>query len=178
MSQPAFATAAATNGAPVIAQEAQYLTFLLGDEIFALDIRSVREIIQYCPMASVPLMPAFVRGVINLRGAVVPVIDLQARFGRPAATVGKKSCIVIFDCVRDSERIELGLLVDSVSAVVDIGPKAIEPPPNFGASVRRDFIRGMGKLEGRFVIILDQDKVFDVEEMADRCTTAMAALSN
>jgi purine-binding chemotaxis protein CheW len=80
--------------------------------------------------------------------------------------------------VRDSERIELGLLVDSVSAVVDIGPKAIEPPPNFGASVRRDFILGMGKLEGRFVIILDPDKVFDVEEMADLCTTAMAALTN
>ncbi len=177
MSQPAFATSAATKGAP-IAHEAQYLTFLLGAEIFALDIRSVREIIQYCPMASVPLMPAFVRGVINLRGAVVPVIDLQARFARPAATVGKKSCIVVFNCVRDSERIELGLLVDSVSAVLDIPPEAIEPPPNFGASVRRDFIRGMGKLDGRFVIILDPDKVFDVEEMADLCTTAMAALTN
>lgn len=177
MSQPAFATGAASKGAP-IAQEAQYLTFLLGVEIFALDIRSVREIIQYCPMASVPLMPAFVRGVINLRGAVVPVIDLQARFGRPAATVGKKSCIVVFNCVRDGERIELGLLVDSVSAVLDIAPEAIEPPPNFGASVRRDFIRGMGKLDGRFVIILDPDKVFDVEEMAGLCTTAMAALSN
>lgn len=177
MNQPALATGAAPKGAP-IAQEAQYLTFLLGAEIFALDIRSVREIIQHCPMASVPLMPAFVRGVINLRGAVVPVIDLQARFERPAATVGKKSCIVIFNCVRDSERIELGLLVDSVSAVLDIAPEAIEPAPNFGASVRRDFIRGMGKLDGRFVIILDPDKVFDVEEMADLCTTAMAALTN
>jgi purine-binding chemotaxis protein CheW len=177
MRQPAVATGAATNGAPV-AHEAQYLTFLLGAEIFALDIRCVREIVKCCPMASLPLMPDFVRGVINLRGAVVPVIDLQARFSRPSATVGKKSCIVIFNGVRDNERIELGLLVDAVSAVRDIPAEAIEPPPNFGASVRRDFILGMGKLEGRFVIILDPDKVFDVEEMADLCTTAMAALTN
>lgn len=177
MSQAALPARAATKGAP-ITQQTQYLTFLLGAEVFALDIRSVREIIQHCPMASLPLMPAFVRGVINLRGAVVPVIDLQARFGRPAATVGKKSCIVIFNSSRDSERVELGLLVDSVSAVLDIAPEAIEPPPTFGASVRRDFIRGMGKLDSRFVIILDPDKVFDVEEMADLCTTAHAALLN
>jgi len=156
----------------------QYLTFLLGTETFALDIRSVREIIQYCPMTSVPLMPNFVRGVINLRGAVVPVIDLHARFGRPSAAVGKKTCIVIFDCVRDNERIELGLLVDAVSEVLDIAADAIEPPPNFGTSVRRDFIRGMGKLDSRFVIILEPDKAFDVDEMADMCNAAQAARKN
>jgi purine-binding chemotaxis protein CheW len=170
-------TIAASKGAPA-EQQAQYLTFMLGSEIFALDIRSVREIIQYCPMNSVPLMPQFVRGVINLRGAVVPVIDLQARFGRPAATVGKKTCIVIFDCVRDGERSELGLLVDAVSEVLDIAQESIEPPPNFGTSVRRDFIRGMGKLDRRFVIILDPDKAFDVDEMAELCTTAQAGRTN
>ena len=164
--------------AATIEQQAKYLTFIVGSETFALDIRSVREILQYCPMNSVPLMPQFVRGVINLRGSVVPVIDLQARFGRPPAVVGKKTCIVIFDCQRDDERTELGLLVDAVSEVLDISPDSIEPPPNFGTSVRRDFIRGMGKIDSRFVIILDPDKVFDVEEMADLCTTAMAALTN
>jgi purine-binding chemotaxis protein CheW len=177
MSQHALATGAAAKAAP-IAHGAQYLTFLLGAEIFALDIRSVREIIQYCTMTSVPLMPDFIRGVINLRGAVVPVIDLQARFGRPPAAIGKKTCIVIFDCVRDAERIELGLMVDSVSEVLDIAPEAIQPPPNFGASVRRDFIRGMSKLDSRFVIILEPDKAFDVREMAEVCTTAQAAAVN
>lgn len=151
---------------------AQFLTFLLGREVFAMDIRTVREIIQYGPMTTVPLMPDFVRGVINLRGAVVPVIDLHARFGRPAATVGKKTCIVIFDAVRDGERVELGLLVDAVSEVIDIAADQIEPPPNFGTSVRRDFIQGMGKVASRFVIILDPDRAFDVNEMARLCESA------
>jgi len=157
---------------------AQYLTFQLGSEVFALDIRSVREIIQCCPMTAVPLMPDFVRGVINLRGAVVPVIDLHARFGRPAATVGKKTCIVIFDSLRDGERVELGLLVDAVSEVLDIADDAVEPPPNFGSAVRRDFISGMGKVGPRFVIILDPAKAFDVAEMAALCASALTVRKN
>lgn len=147
----------------------QFLTFLLGREVFAMDIRTVREIIQYGPLTSVPLMPDFVRGVINLRGAVVPVIDLHARFGRPVAEIGKKTCIVIFDSVREGERTELGLLVDAVSEVVDIPAGQIEPPPSFGTAVRRDFIQGMGKLGERFVIILAPDKAFDVDDMARLC---------
>jgi len=153
---------------------AQYLTFALGDEVFAMDIRTVREIIQYGAMTTVPLMPAFVRGVINLRGAVVPVIDLQARFGRPAADVSKKTCIVIFDSMRDGERVELGLMVDAVSEVIEIATDQIEPPPNFGTAVRRDFIQGMGKVAGRFVIVLEPDKAFDVTEMAQLCESAQA----
>jgi purine-binding chemotaxis protein CheW len=156
---------------------AQYLTFSLGEEVFAMDIRTVREIIQYGPMTTVPLMPGFVRGVINLRGAVVPVIDLQARFGRAAAQVGKKSCIVIFDALRNAERVELGLLVDAVSEVIEIAAAHIEPPPNFGSSVRRDFIRGMGKLDSRFVIILEPDRAFDVEDMAQLCASAQLDLA-
>jgi len=170
---PAVAVAALASDPPV-----QYLTFLLGEEVFALDIRSVREIIQFCAMTTVPLMPAFVRGVINLRGAVVPVIDLQARFGRPAATVGKKTCIVIFDCQREGERVELGLMVDAVSEVLDIPAEAIEPPPNFGASVRRDFIRGMGKVDTHFVIILEPDRAFDVTEMAALCEATQSPASH
>lgn len=155
----------------------QYLTFMLGDEVFAMDIRTVREIIQYGPMTTVPLMPSFVRGVINLRGAVVPVIDLQARFGRPVAGVGKKTCIVIFDAVRDGERVELGLLVDAVSEVIEIGADQIEPPPHFGTSVRRDFIRGMGKVASRFVILLEPDKALDVNDMALLCEAAQEPLA-
>ena len=141
-----------------------------------MDIRTVREIIQYGPMTTVPLMPDFVRGVINLRGAVVPVIDLQARFGRPAAKVGKKTCIVIFDAMREGERVELGLMVDAVSEVIEIAPAQIEPPPNFGTSVRRDFIRGMGKVASRFVIILEPDKAFDVDDMARLCESEQNSL--
>lgn len=155
----------------------QYLTFLLGREVFAMDIRTVREIIQYGPMTTVPLMPDFVRGVINLRGAVVPVIDLHARFGHTAAQIGKKTCIVIFDAVREGERVELGLMVDAVSEVIDIPAEQIEPPPSFGSAVRRDFIQGMGKLAERFVIILDPDKAFDINDMAQLCEAAQATES-
>ena len=167
-----------THGGPSMEEApSQYLTFTLGEEVFAMDIRTVREIIQCGPMTTVPLMPRFVRGVINLRGAVVPVIDLQARFGRPSAQLGKKTCIVIFDSVREGERVELGLLVDAVSEVIDIAPDAIEPPPNFGTAVRRDFIRGMGKVASRFVIILEPDKAFDVDEMAQLCESAGETLA-
>jgi purine-binding chemotaxis protein CheW len=152
---------------------AQFLTFSLGDEVFAMDIRSVREIIQHGSMTTVPLMPGFVRGVINLRGAVVPVIDLHARFGRPPAHVGKKTCIVIFDALRTqddrSERVELGLMVDSVSEVITLDAAQVEPPPRFGGTVRREFIAGMGKLGARFVVILDPERAFDVAEMAELC---------
>jgi purine-binding chemotaxis protein CheW len=149
----------------------QVLTFALGDEVFGTDISCVREIIQHGPLTTVPLMPKFVRGVINLRGAVVPVIDLQVRFGRPPAKVGKKSCVVIYDAMRAGERVELGLLVDSVSAVIEIAVSAIEPAPSFGATVRREFISGMARVGERFIILLEPDKAFDVEEMAQLCDT-------
>ncbi|TXC65142.1 chemotaxis protein CheW [Piscinibacter aquaticus] len=154
----------------------QALTFQLGEEVFALDIRSVREIIQHGSMTGVPLMPAFVRGVINLRGAVVPVIDLNARFGRTPAQVGKKTCVVIFDAERDGERTELGLMVDAVSEVVDLPADAIEPAPSFGTAVGREFIRGIGKLDGRFLILLDPDRAFDIDEMAQLCRLSQDAL--
>ncbi len=170
--------AAAHSGTAASAEAgAQYLTFTLGEEVFAMDIRTVREIIQVGPMTTVPLMPGFVRGVINLRGAVVPVIDLQARFGRPPAKISKKTCIVIFDAVRDGERVELGLLVDAVSEVIDVAPDAIEPPPNFGTAVRRDFIRGMGKVATGFVIILEPDRAFDINDMAALCESQQLALA-
>lgn len=153
----------------------QALTFQLGDEVFALDIRSVREIIQHGPMTTVPLMPGFVRGVINLRGAVVPVIDLSARFGRSPAVPGKKTCVVIFDALRQGERTELGLMVDAVSEVVDIPEHAVEPPPGFGSPVSREFIRGIGRIGSRFVILLEPDRAFDIEHLAQLCSDEVEA---
>lgn len=152
----------------------QYLTYSLEDEIFGMDIRAVREIIQYGSMTAVPLMPEFVRGVINLRGQVVPVIDLQARLGRSPAQVGKKTCIIIFDVSREGEKIELGLMVDSVSEVIEIPNANIEPAPQFGASIRRDFIRGMAKLDGTFIVILEPERALDVDDMAMLAEQAQA----
>lgn len=143
----------------------QYLTFSLGDEVFAMDIRSVREIIQHGAMTVVPLMPEFVRGIINLRGAVVPVIDLQARFGRPKAEFGKKTCVIIFDVGAEGDKVELGLLVDAVSEVIDIAASAIEPPPQFGATIQREFMRGLGKVGDEFIVILEPERALNIDDM-------------
>jgi purine-binding chemotaxis protein CheW len=144
----------------------QYLTFQLREEVFAMDIRSVREIIQHATMTVVPLMPGFVRGVINLRGQVVPVIDLQQRLGRTTSVIGKKTCVIIFDVLHDSEKVELGLLVDAVSEVIEIAPANIEQPPQFGASIQRDFILGMGKVGGEFIVILEPERALNIDDMA------------
>ena len=151
---------------PDATHPSQYLTFTLGDEVFATDIQTVREIIQHGAMTVVPLMPDFVRGVINLRGAVVPVIDLQARFGRVQMNVGKKTCIVILDVRCDGEQLELGLMVDAVSEVIDIPASQIEPPPQFGTSIQREFIRGLGKVGGEFIVILAPERALNIDDMA------------
>ena len=166
-----------TEAADSAGMARQFLSFTLGTELFAMDIRTVREIIQHGAMTPVPLMPDFVRGVINLRGAVVPVIDLQARFGRGAASIGKKTCIVIFDAQRDGERVELGLMVDAVSEVITLEPSQIEPPPQFGGATRRDFIAGMGKRGERFLVLLDPDRAFDIAEMAALCEANQLAVA-
>jgi purine-binding chemotaxis protein CheW len=144
----------------------QYLTYTLDEEVFAMDIRSVREIIQYANMTTVPMMPVFVRGVINLRGQVVPVIDLQSRLGRSVSRVGKKTCIIIFDAVSDGEKVAIGLMVEAVSEVIEILDTDIEPPPQFGASIRKDYIRGMGKVGAEFIVILEPEKALSIEDMA------------
>ncbi len=175
MDAPVKPDKAAAAAAAAANKPAQFLTFWLGPEVFGVDIRTVREIIQCGPMATVPLMPNFVRGVINLRGAVVPVVDLNVRFGRPSAELNKKSCIVIFDAVRNGERVELGVLVDAVSEVIKIAPTDIEPPPDFGSAVRRDFIRAIAKVGQRFIILLEPDRALDVQEMAELCEMAQDA---
>ena len=158
------------------ASSAQYLTFTLGEEIFAMDIRTVREIIQHAAMTTVPLMPDFLRGVINLRGAVVPVVDLQARLGRARTSVGKKTCVVIFDASTEGEKTELGLLVDAVSEVIEIAPADIQEPPQFGATIQRDFIRGMGKVNGEFIVILEPERALSIDDMAGIADSTSADL--
>ncbi len=130
-----------------------------------MDIRSVREIIQHAAMTVVPMTPEFVRGVINLRGSVVPVIDLKCRLGRSQAVAGKKTCVIIFDASQGGEKNELGLMVDSVSEVIDIDAKDIEPPPQFGASIQREFIHGMVKLKGEFIVILEPERALNIDDM-------------
>ncbi len=144
----------------------QYLTFSLSKEMFAVGIRRVREIIEYDNVTTVPMMPRFVKGVINLRGSVVPVIDLSARFGREVSEIHRRTCIVIVEVEHEGVEQELGVVVDAVSEVLEISQAEIEPPPAFGANIRADFISGMGKVNGRFVILLNVDRVLAVEEMA------------
>lgn len=145
---------------------AQYLTFMLGGEMFAVGILNVKEIIEFGNLTEIPMMPAFIRGVINLRGAVVPVIDLSARFGGKSTEVGRRTCIVIVEVADEDTRHDIGIMVDAVSEVLEIPGSEIEPPPSFGAKIRADFIFGMGKVLGKFVIILNIDKVLSVEEIA------------
>jgi purine-binding chemotaxis protein CheW len=158
-----FADESAATGA---ADRRQYLTFLLGGEAYAIAILRIKEIIEYGQLTTVPMMPAFVRGVINLRGAVVPVVDLQARFGRERAEVSKRTCIVIVEIATQDELQVVGLVIDQVNEVVEIPAADIEPPPAFGAAVRTDFIAGMGKLNGRFVVLLELDAVLSVDDLA------------
>jgi len=144
----------------------QFLTFLLGKEMFGVDILPIMEIIEYRVPTEVPMMPPALRGVINLRGAVVPVVDLAQRFGRGASEISKRSCIVILEVNQGEERHVLGLLVDAVSEVLEIPAADIAPPPSFGAGIRRDFMHGMGKVGERFVILLDTDAVLAADELA------------
>jgi purine-binding chemotaxis protein CheW len=144
----------------------QYLTFSVGSELFGTAIAGVREIIEYRAPAPVPMMPAFLRGIINLRGRVVPVIDLSVRFGREAREVTRRTCIVILEITSSGEQQAIGVLVDSVSEVLEIADADIEAAPSFGAKLRNDFIQGMGKIGEKFVILLDIDHVLSVDELA------------
>jgi purine-binding chemotaxis protein CheW len=156
---------AAAHASGAAEETHQYLTFVLAGEVFAMGILAIKEIIEYANLTAVPMMPEYVRGVINLRGAVVPVIDLSVRFSKPPSPVTKRTCIVIIEIVASGERHVFGVVVDAVNAVLDIPATEVEPPPAFGTSVRTDFIHGMGKVNGKFVILLDVDHVLATEEM-------------
>lgn len=146
--------------------QSQYLTFLLGGEMFAIPILNIKEIIEYGHLTTVPMMPEFIRGVINLRGAVVPVVDIAVRFGRKSTAVTRRTCIVIIEIETEGERQDIGVVVDTVNEVLEIPRSEIEQAPSFGAKIRADFISGMGKIDGKFVVILDVNHVLSVDEMA------------
>ena len=143
-----------------------YLAFRLAGEVYAIDILRIREIIEYGLPTSVPMMPPSVRGVINLRGAVVPIIDLAVRFGHAATGVGKRTCFVIVEAEHAGAQLVLGLMVDGVNAVLEIAAADIEPPPSFGTTANAEFIEGMARLDGRFVIILNIARVLSIDEIA------------
>lgn len=143
----------------------QYLTFFLADEEYAIGIHRVKEIIEYTIVTKVPKVPEWVRGVINLRGNVVPVVDLAVRFGLAERPVTKTSCIVVVEVEQESERTVMGVVADSVNQVIELGQKDIEAPPAFGTNVRLDYLSGMGKLGQKFALILNIDSVLNAADL-------------
>jgi purine-binding chemotaxis protein CheW len=159
--------ALARNKQPeVVVESRQFLTFLVGNESFAMPIINIREIIEFGGLTEIPLMPSFLRGVINLRGAVVPVIDLSVRFGRAPTLFAKRTCIIIMELEVDEQNLLLGVMVDAVTAVLTLDATAVEPRPSFGAGIRAAFIEGMIRVNERFVVVLDVREVLSVEELS------------
>ncbi len=144
----------------------KFLTFLMANEKYCLEILKVREIIGMMDVTSVPTTPAFVRGVINLRGRVIPVIDLRLKFGIQAKEDTQRTCIIVVQLAHSAQRMTMGIIVDEVSDVLDINQDQIEPPPSFGANIRTDFILGMGKVDQKVVTMLDIDRVLTEHEIA------------
>jgi len=144
----------------------QYLTFALGEEVFALETGFVREVIELVPVTRIPKTPSFLRGVINLRGHAVPVVDLRIKFGMTTAQDTVNTCIIIVDVEMEGEQCHMGAIVDSVLEVFEMASDQITPPPRMGTAIRSDFIRGMGKQNEEFIMILDIGKVFSSEELS------------
>jgi len=154
----------------------QYLTFFLEDEEYAVNIQRVKEIIEYTTVTKVPRVPQWIRGVINLRGNVVPVVDLAVRFGLEERPVTKTTCIVIVEVQQDSERTVMGVIADAVNQVIDLAPKDIEEPPAFGTRVRLEYLFGMGKLGKKFALILNVDTVLSTAELLTVSTLQAATV--
>ena len=148
-----------------ITETTQYLSFKLGEEIFAVDVAKVREILDVITITKVPQTPSFMQGVINLRGRVVPVMDMRLKFGMPPTERTVNTCIIVMEVIQDGETMVLGSLADSVQEVLDLEPDQIEPAPRIGTRLRSDFIKGMGKHDERFIIILDIDRIFNAGEL-------------
>jgi purine-binding chemotaxis protein CheW len=147
-----------------ITQTTQFLTFILEEELFAFDIEKVREVLDFTAVTKVPRTPDYMRGVINLRGSVVPVVDLRLKFGKPSVEQTVNTCVIIVEVELDGEKVIMGAMADAVQEVLDLEPDQIEPAPRIGTRLDIDFIRGMGKHADRFIIILDSDRVFSGAE--------------
>lgn len=153
----------------------QYLTFFIRSEEYAVGILRVKEILEYETVTRVPGTPSHVRGVINLRGAVLPVVDLAAKFGHDETAATRTTCIVVVETRVDRDLLAVGLLADAVSQVIELDSEQIEPPPSFGTGVRIDFLTGMGKLDGRLVLVLELDRVLAPVELLEVVDASAAA---
>ena len=153
----------------------QYLTFKLDNEVFALDVATVREVLDFTTVTKIPRTPEFMSGVINLRGSVVPVVDLRLCFQMSKTERTKNTCIIVMEVRLEGETAIIGALADSVEEVIDLEPEQIESAPKLGASIRTDFIRGMGKRESHFLMILDIDRVFSADQLLELRTPVAAS---
>ena len=143
----------------------QYLTFYVAGEEYAVTILKVTEIIECVALTHVPGTPPWIRGVLNLRGAVVPVVDLAVKFGLAPTVLTRRTCVIMVEIEHDAERLVLGVMADSVHQVVELAPDQLHPPPSFGPKVRVDCIQGMGINGGAFVVLLDIDRVLSSSEI-------------
>jgi purine-binding chemotaxis protein CheW len=160
-------TQVAADSPKSIDEEAtQYLTFFVAEERYAIAILDVKEIIEVSQMTRVPMTPDYIRGVINLRGNVVPVVDLCARLGKGRSELTKRSCIVLVEVEAGGERQPLGMLVDEVNEILEIPASHLQPAPDFGTDIRTDFIQAMGRVDDLFMILLDINHVLSVEELS------------
>lgn len=148
-----------------ITETVPYLTYRLGHEIFAVDVSMVREILDFTPSTKIPGVPDFIRGIINVRGSVIPVVDMGLKFGLPQIEKTVDTCIVVMEITMDNEQVTIGALVDSVQEVFELEPSLIEPPPKMGTRMKTEFIKGIGKRNNELVIILDINKVFSSSEL-------------
>ncbi len=146
-------------------ETAQYLTFRLSHEIFAVEVARVREILEYINITKVPKTPEFMRGVVNVRGSVVPVMDLRLKFGMTKTERSVNTCIIVLEIDFDGETTVLGALADSVQEVIELEPEQIEPAPKIGTQINTEFMKGIGKRDGEFIMILEINKVFSVDEL-------------
>jgi purine-binding chemotaxis protein CheW len=160
-----------------ITETRQYLTFKLGNEVFATDVAKVREVMDLTAITAIPRTPEYMSGVINLRGSVVPVVDLRLCFEMSKTESTRNTCIVVVEVMLDGESTVIGALADSVEEVIDLEPEQIQPAPKIGTQIRTDFIKGMGKRESGFIMILDIDRVFSAEELAAARSVEQKALA-
>lgn len=148
-----------------ITETRQYLTFQLAEEVFAVEVAKVREILEFSSITKVPQTPDFMRGVINLRGSVVPVMDMRLKFGLPETEKTVNTCIIVVEVNHEGDTIIIGALADSVQEVFELEPDQIEPAPRIGTKLNTDFLLGMGKHDGQFIMILDIDRTFTGDEI-------------
>jgi purine-binding chemotaxis protein CheW len=158
-----------------ITETRQYLTFKLGHEIFATDVAKVREVLDFTTITEIPRTPDFMAGVINLRGSVVPVVDMRLCLDMSKTERTTNTCIVVLEVLLENEPVVIGALADSVEEVIDLEPEQIRPAPRIGTQIRTDFIKGMGKREAQFIMILDIDRVFSAEELGAARLAEVAA---